>query len=317
MNSPAIVHGKREQWLAQRRDYVTASDVAAILGEDPRRGALAVYASKVGNFEVEETLPMRRGRRFEAAIGDEYEDQTGRPVVGVPEHELCLHPTIPWLAATLDRKLLATEEAPDPFGVVDVGPQAVSRARAPLQIKMALGSASEWKDEPPLGYAIQVTIEMACAGSTWGALCGMVGPGPLKTFDLPRNDRFLDVALPKLEEFWLRVKRRDPPEADGLPGTSEAIRKLWADEDGSTIALDREALDMVVALDGAKDRRTAEDRTADELANKLRARLGSASFGALPDESFLTLRKIKVKGYSVEPNEYRALRRWWPRIKRR
>ena len=40
--SAAIIHDKREQWLAARRECLTASDVAAVLGEDPRRGPLAV-----------------------------------------------------------------------------------------------------------------------------------------------------------------------------------------------------------------------------------------------------------------------------------
>lgn len=317
--APAILPSKRDQWLAARRACVTASDVAAILGEDPRRGPLAVYASKVGEFEAEETLPMRRGRRLEGIIAAEYEEQTGRPVASVPEYELLFHPDVRWLAATLDRKVLATEAAPDPFGKADVGPArtAVSRARAPLQIKYALGSASHWKDEPPLAYAVQVTIEMACAGSMWGALCGMVGPGPLKTFDLPRNDGFLDAAIPRLEAFWLAVKRREPPEADGLPGTSEAIKRLWADEDGETIPLDREALKFADDLDSAKARVSAAGATVKELQNKLRARMGSASFGALPDGTYLKAPKRKRRAHEVEGSEFRVLERFWPRIRRR
>jgi len=327
VSAPAILPGKRDRWLAARRQHVTASDVAAILGEDPRRGPLAIYLSKVSDIEPEDTLPMRRGRRFEAAIGEEYAEQTGRMVFAVPEYELLPHPSIPWLAATLDRKTVGSLGLPDPFGGIsphgppfttgDVKPGTLIGERAPLQIKMALGSASDWKDEPPLAYAVQVTIEMACAEATWGALCGMVGPGPLKTFDLPRNDAFLEAALPKLEEFWLRVQRREPPEADGLPGTTEAIKALWADEDGETIPLDADALQLADDLEMARARVAAASATVEELQNKLRARMGSASFGALTDGSFLTLKTTRRKGYVVEPTEYRALRRWWPRIRRR
>ncbi len=301
MSAPAILPDKRTRWLAARRSVVTASDCAAILGEDPRRGPLAVYAAKVGEFEVEETLPMRRGRRFEAAIGDEYSDQTGRRVLLVPEYELLCHPGAPWLAATLDRKTILDEAG----------------ERVPLEIKMALGSASTWKDAPPLGYQVQVQVQIACAGATWGALCGMVGPGPLKTFDLPYSQAFLEAALPRLEAFWLAVKRREPPEADSLPGTSDAIRKLWADEDGQTIPLDREALEMADALDQAKLREGAAAETVKELGNKLRARLGSASFGALPDGTYLDLNEVKKKGHTVKPTKYRVLKRRWPRLRRR
>ena len=317
MGAPAIVRDRREAWLAERRRLVTASDCAAILGEDARRSPLQVYIEKVHEFEVEETLPMRRGRRLEATIANEYQDQTGRPVASVPEYELLFHPDLEWLAATLDRKTLATEAEPDPFGRVDVGPNAVSRAPAPLQIKYALGTPSHWKDEPPLAYAVQVAIETACAGAEWGALCGMVDAGPLRVFDLPRNDAFLEVALPRLEEFHWRVQNKKPPEADGLPGTSEAIKRLWCSEDGTTIPLDRAALEMVEALDQAKLREGGAHQTVEELGNKLRARLGSASFGALPDGTYLDLNEVKTKGHTVKPTKYRVLKRRWPRIRRR
>lgn len=316
MNAPAVLASKRDRWLAARREHLTASDVAAVLGEDPRRGALQVYLSKVADIEAGETLPMRRGRRFEAAIGEEYADQTGRIVTRWPEYELAVHPTVEFLAATPDAVVLATGAAPDPFGKVDLGPAAVSRTRGPLEVKMAIGSASRWKDEPPLGYAVQCQVQMACIGAEWGALCGLVGPGPLKTFDLPYSDAFFNAALPRLEEFWRRVERREPPEADGLPGTSEALRLAFADEDGATVALDHEAANLVEAWEQARARREAAKATVAEVENQLRLRLGSASFGALDDGSFLTLRTTEREAYQVEATSYRALRRWRPRVRR-
>jgi putative phage-type endonuclease len=318
VSGAAILPDKRTRWLAERRSLITASDVPAILGEDPRRGALAVWCEKTGEVEPKDTLPMRRGRRFEAAIGEEYSDQTGRIVLSVPEYELLRHPDVKWVACSLDRKTVGSVEFPDPLGGrnLPAPPGAVSEP-APLEIKMSLGSASAWKDEAPLGYQIQVQIQLACADSRWGALAGMVGPGPLKVHDLVRNDAFLDAALPRLEEFHWRVKNREPPEADGLPGTTAAIRALWADEDGETIPLDRGAMELVEAWDQAKVRRDAADGTVAEIENALRVRMGSASFGALTDGSFLTLKKTRRRGYVVEPTEYRALRRFRPRIRRR
>ncbi len=53
------------------------------------------------------------------------------------------------------------------------------------------------------------------------------------------------------------------------------------------------------------------------LENRLRARIGGASFGALTDGTFLTLRKTERAGYTVAPTSYRALHRMRPRIRRR
>jgi putative phage-type endonuclease len=316
--APSILPSPRDRWLRTRRELVTASDCAAIIGEDPRRGPLAVYVDKVGDVEPEETVPMRRGRRLEAAIADEYADQTGRPVGALGEYEITRHPEIPWLGATLDRTTDGSLADPDPFG----GTVAESRdgrviGRAPLQIKMAIGSAREWKDEPPLGYVVQVQVEMACYSATWGALAALVGPGPLATVDLVRDDAFFATLVPQLERFRWHVQNRVPPEADGKPGTSAAIRRLWAGEDGETVPLDEEALRLAAEWEAAGAQEAAAKDIAAGIENRLRARLGSASFGALPDGRFLSLRLTERKGYTVGPTKYRVLRVMRPRLRRR
>jgi putative phage-type endonuclease len=304
MSAPAIVQNPRLQWLAARRELITASDVAAVIGEDPRRGALAVYAAKVGDIEQDETVPMRRGRRFEGAIADEYADQTGRPVSDLGAYVIQRHPDIPWLGATLDRVTVGSGSTPAP-----------ADCDAPLQIKMAIGSAREWKDGPPLHYVVQVQTEMACFGATWGALAALVGPGPLAAVDLVRDDAFFAALVPQLERFRWHVEKRIPPEADATPGTSAAIRRLWAGEDGQTIALGDEDLALVADWEAAKASKSAAEETVELLGNRLRARLQTASFGALPDGRFLTLKLTKRDGYAVQPTSFRTLRVMCPRIR--
>lgn len=308
--APAIVHTAREQWLARRRELVTASDVAAILGVDPRRGPMAVYAEKVsGGVSEEERRWMVFGRRVEGAIADWYADETGRRVADLGAHEIQIHPHIPWFGATLDRETTTSEAAP--------APAVPGRAFGPLEAKAVAGfKALEWREDPPLHYVVQVQAQMAVTEASWGSLAALIGGVALAWKDLLRNDDFLAAAMPKLEEFRLRVQRREPPEADGLPGTGSAIRRLWAEADGTTVALDRDAFELARAWEARKLNARTQDELADELENKLRARLGSATFGALPDGSFLSLKKQERSGYEVGPKSFRVLRRWWPRLKR-
>ena len=314
--APAIVRSEREQWLALRRELLTASDVAPALGMDERRGPLQVYLSKVHGIEAEEKVFMRRGRRFEGAIADEYQEQMGRVVVDLGAFVIQRHPDIPWLGATLDRVTFGSAQSPAP---VEENSLPLTAMPVPLQIKLAIGSAHDWKDEPPTAYLIQVQAEMACYGAPWAALAGLVGPGPLAVSDHVRNDAFLAVALPKLEEFWQRVQRREPPEADALPGTTDAIKRVWSRDDGTTIALDHEALALADRWQGARGRTATFEHDAQELENKLRARIAAHSFGALPDGSYLTLTKTDVRAHTntIKAHSYRALKRKWPRIQRR
>jgi putative phage-type endonuclease len=309
VNAPAIL-SPRESWLAARRELVTASDAGAILGVDPRRGPLAVYAEKVGGLEVEDSAPMKWGRRLEDAIAEGYAEETGRPVEAPPLFEITRHPSIPWLGATLDRRTQGSEKSPAPV------PES---GQAPLQLKaVSEWKRKEWDEEPPLGYQIQVQIEMACAQARWGSLCAFVGiTQPPAWSDLLPNEAFLNRAIPLLEQFRLCVLRGTPPEADGLEGTSEAIRELWSDGNGETVPLDDEALALVKKWEGAKDSGKKAEDLKKETENKLRLRIGAASFGRLPDGSVLTLKKTKRAGYVTEPTEYRVLRRWWPKLLRR
>jgi putative phage-type endonuclease len=311
-HAPAIIDA-RKAWLARRKELLTASECAAVLGQDPRRGPLAVYAEKVGDVEVEETPWMRWGRRVEGAIAEGYAEETGRPVTDLGAHEIQVHPALPWLGATLDRQTAGSEKTPAP---IDHGPFY----GAPLEAKAVAGhKAAEWREDPPLEYQIQLQVQIACTSATWGSLVALIGGLSLAWRDLLRNDRFLAAALPKLEEFWLRVQRRDPPEADALPGTTIAIKRLWSEDDGETVALGHEALELVDGWEAARLRTTEAEERQQDLENKLRLRLQGATFGALPDGTFVTLKTTSRKGYTavVEPTTYRTLRRFRPRIRRR
>jgi putative phage-type endonuclease len=300
----AIVLDNRAQWLRTRREFLTASDVAAVLGLSPFHSPLNVYASKVAGVELAETPSMRRGRRMESIVADEYAEVTGREVCNPGPYELVRHPDIPWLAATLDRATAGSSLLPAP-----------ADGTGPLEIKAPRDTHGWDDDTAPLNYELQLQVQIACTRAAWGALCALLGQdadAPTVRDRLP-HPRAMAHVLPQLEEFWARVQRREPPPVQALPGEAEAVRALWADEDGTTADLVDEDLEVVERWAKAKAREVEGKREADELATWLRARLGAASFGKLPDGSYLSLRKQQREGYTVKPTSYRVLRRTWPK----
>lgn len=308
MVSPAIIHTEREQWLMRRRGMLTASDCAAVLGVSPWAGPWAVYQAKVAGDELVETRAMKRGKAFEAAIAQEYEETTMRAVFNLGAFEIQAHPDIPWLGATLDRITAGSERRPAPEGV--------KSTNAPLEIKLALGSRSEWDDEPPEHYLVQVQIQMAVTGSDWGALCAMVGPEPLRERDIFAQPEFFAEALPALERFWARVQRHDPPPPDELSGTIGVTKRLYPRESGETIELPVSVLDLVEKWEAAKAAEKDSKEAKDKLGGVLRAMIGTASFGSLADGSLLTLHNVHKEPYQVKEQDYRELRRKLPRIKK-
>ena len=302
----AIIHTKREQWLIGRRESIGASEAAAVLGFDPRRDALSVYAEKIGVLEVEETPWMRWGRRVEDAIALGYADETKRPVIDEGGLHISRHPDIPWLGATLDRITEGIEETPAPCA-----------GKGPLEIK-AVGAFSrqDWRDEPPTHYQIQLQVQMACTGAEWGSLCALIGGLSLAWADLKRDDRFLAVALPKLEAFWRCVRLREPPVVDrAKSATWDALNALWPDDNGEAIALPGDTLQLVSEWEAHKEQRKQAEQHADDLEVVLRERMGSAAVGMLADGTSLSLKKQERAGYTrtVPPTSFRVLRRFRPR----
>lgn len=290
----AIACTTREEWLARRRETmpdggprIQASELPFILwGEQ-----LPLYLDKIGLGEDVDSLLMRRGRAWESVVADEYAEQAGRPVRDLGAFVIQQHPAIPWLGATLDRVILRG----DYFG--------------PLQIKVAMGRAREWEDGPPLAVLTQVQAEIACFGSSWGAIAALTNYfAPLQAFDVERDDEFLALALPHVEEFRARVRDRRPPEPRSslaLP----ALRKLYGAGDGTTIEeTDQSWLDLATQWEQAK----AAGESASEWASECRARLlgmmAGASFAWLPDGSMLAQKPW---------GQGSTLRREWPRGGRR
>ncbi len=309
--APAIVHSAREQWLAERQKGVGASELAAILGVDPRRGPLSVYAEKVaGRLSEEEESWLAFGRDVEGAIAKGYEHKTGRIVRDLGAYEIVRHPSLPILGATLDRRQDGSARYPTPAGASGEGA---------LELKaVGFHKAHEWAEDPPLFFVVQLQAQMGCAVLEWGSLGALFGGISIADpVDLVPNAPFMDAALAAVERFWWHVDNRVPPGADAKPETREAIRRLWPKDDGETVPLDTTALDLVAKWENLKLARDTAKDAAEGLENQLRALIGAASFASLPDGSLLSLTMTERAGYTVAPTSYRTLRHKTPRIPRR
>lgn len=290
----------KDEWLAKRRELITASDFAAILGFDERRTALDVFAEKITGRGMDETDYLMIGHAFEPGIANLYTGKTGRPVFNPGDFSISIHQDIPWIGATLDRETWETHE------------DSQSIPGVPLELKhVGWYNSGAWKNgDVPLYVQIQLQAQMACVNALWGAYCGVVGGSEIHLGDLDFNLDFFESALPHLEEFRRRLQENDPP-----PVTSSRcltpIKALYPNDSGDTVTLGEEYRELAEQWEQAKaDKKSAEDK-AKEIEAKLRAAIGEATFGALPDGTTLTLKTTERKGYTreVKPSTYRTLRR--------
>jgi predicted phage-related endonuclease len=308
----------REEWLAKRRNYLGASEVAAVLGEDPRRGPLAVYEAKITGHSTEDNAWLQYGRDIEGAIANFYAAETGREVrdlgatsiavhPDIPEvrdlgaTSIAVHPDIPWLSATLDRQVWRDSESSGPLELKSIDPFG------------AKIRADEYRDEPLMHHVIQNQMQMACTGAKWGAI-GALFPGyQLTHVDMDFDAEAFEAAYPILEEFWDRVQRKDPPPPDQLPGTLDVVRRLYSNEDGTTVAIAPETFETVELWEAAKARKNTAEKEAKQLEALIRAELGDATFGQLGDGTLLTLKTTHRKAYTAKASSFRTLRRTRPK----
>lgn len=287
----------RAKWLAERRTGIGGSDAAALMGVSRWKTPLALWAEKTGlaDLSTEETEYQRWGRIMERPIADEYAALTGRKVIDLGQYTISRHPTIPIMICTHD--FLVDDE---------------QKGRGPLSIKTAAAwKAGEWEDaEAPLEYEIQLQDEIAVAGAEWGSFAVLVWGKGVQWFDRDRNQRFIAALETKCVAFWESVQSGSPPEPSGADADVEALRKLYPKEiESKVVALPADAAEWDREIEEAAAAAKELKAKDTEMRNRIRAAMGDAEIGLLPDGSQWTWKTQERAGYTVEPSTSRVLKK--------
>lgn len=287
----------RQQWLRERRTGIGGSDAAAVIGVNPWKSRMELWAEKTGLVDqpdLSDNEAIEFGLKLEGIVLDTLAERTGRQVERWPQHQVVRHPEHEWMLCTPD----AFQEDP-------------KRGRGIVQAKTTSAfQRRAWDgDEPPLHYHVQIQHEMEVTGCTWGTLCCLIGGQRFAWFDVERNDTFIDRLIEQERRFWELVQSETPPQPDGTASCAAVLAKLYPEETGESIALPPEAADWDARWLEIQDeiKRLNDEKT--ELKNKLKAAIGNASIGALSDGTVWIYRTVERRGYTVQPKRYRDLRR--------
>lgn len=202
------------EWTAERRNYIGASDVPAIMGLSPYGSAYDVWLQKRGLSTVDENAAMRWGHYHEGSIAAEYQRQF--PDVTLETVGTLPHPKYSWLRATVDR--LVTH----PDGTVH-----------PLEIK----STSEYlgkrwgqpgTDEVPDYVVVQTNVQFMVLEMSFGHAAVLVGHSDCRLPYLIERDRELEqMILDVTHDFHQRcVVGGEEPEITG-PNTEAHLRRKY------------------------------------------------------------------------------------------
>lgn len=93
---------KREEFLTERKNYLGASDLAAVMGVDLYRTSLDVFNEKLGLAEpFEGNKHTERGTKLEEIAAREYAEKTGKALRR--KHMPLVHPKYDFLRGHIDR----------------------------------------------------------------------------------------------------------------------------------------------------------------------------------------------------------------------
>lgn len=262
------------EWLAERKKYITASDVATLFCDEIEAQGESVYQTPYALGLEKSGLLEREFSESESArnwFAHEAEDLAAKywrtqeprlPTYKPPKYHLIIHKDYPHLAATLD---LMT--------VLDSGP-------APLEIK-APGewNSKEWSDEAPLKFQVQNNIQMLLTGCTHGVIFGLIGGYTPKWTVMERNQDLCDLAVERAKEFMENLARGILPPPDGREKTTKALKLLHPNDDGEIVALPQEALEWYRQIDYWESVRKDAERKEESYKNLVRSVLGEHTYG--------------------------------------
>lgn len=296
---------ERADWLKERASIcgVGASESAALFGLHPYLSAFALFEKLVNpktptDEEIEEENDVQSfGLAIEPYLADWYTRKTMRPISKPIAPQISRLPGKPFIFASPDR--IVWTESP-------------MREQGVLELK----SAIYFKESEPLPdhWQIQAQSQMLCTDLPFASFAILGGfRRRYHVDDIPRNDAFCEILVETIERFMFAVQAgswdKFGSDIDGSQTTTEALKRLYPKDSGVTVELPRVAEKWTSQLDIVKRHLKTLKTRQDQLENSLRAAIADASQGRLPDGTGWTLRTSSRAGYTVEPCEYRTLRR--------
>ncbi len=194
------------EWLEQRRNAITGSDIAPILDLSPYESAWSLWHKKKGySPETVQNDAMRVGQIFEGAIHESFREFNP---------EFWVHRNVGTWARNDNPRFLAN---PDAIGETQAGDAFV------VEYKF---SSRYWK-ELPVHYAMQVMWYQYVTGLKNDAYVYALTGGHLRTFQVRYSEVLMDGILQAVNRFCDLLDTNTTPTLSAHDATYETVREQY------------------------------------------------------------------------------------------
>jgi putative phage-type endonuclease len=226
-----------------RRTYVGGSDIAAIIGVDPRRTIVDLYLRKIA-LNAEEPLSRKQEKFFRhrkeqepviaAMLWEDFGIRVSKLSISNNPNRYT-HPEYPFFRAEIDYEFEMTDDVRKNFlhrpDFCEIPNSTVLNGEVKTVHPF---SASKWgeegSEEVPTEYAAQAMWGLCLAGRPACLVTALFGLDTLLAFPIMRDEETIELLLERAKDFWLRnVAERIPPEAQNL----DDIKRLYGNLKGA------------------------------------------------------------------------------------
>lgn len=275
-----------EEWLAQRKSYLGASETPAILGFDKYMTPLDVYLDKRG-----ETEPSPAGVRAEAGlraeemiaswISDLYSLKIQR------DNKIRCHPKLPFWRCNLDRLIVGQPN----------GTAALELKTTSMETLKRWDPKAEELNPVFVHHWIQVQAQLAITGYKWAAIGVMPadsyqGFGQPELIPIQPDQEFITMMAGRVEEFWEgHVLSGVPP----APMTEGDLKALYPRSLPKTLEIDEGTLEKVRQIAEMRKRIKGLGDELDEMELALKLLLTDYEAASYQGEVVCTYKSAKER----------------------
>jgi len=297
-------------------NFVSASEIPALLGHNPWQSINGLQASKMDARAGVEPPPLVSeaadlGNLFEPVIGHEALRRLGvSGVMTVPRAKVCPDKSIN-LQASLDGIVLGKGEtiSHDPemgiYVMTDTG-QITLAGHGPLEVKMT-GASPE--DEPAMHRGpLQLQAQMMCLPAKWGVIAvlyGGRGGHQIRVFCYEEHHEVQTLIKTSILDMEDRIANGSWLAAEN-PAEAAMIHDKVEDDDMPPLLLSHEMLDIVRSVADARAAMKACQKIIDEGSAAIMQQMGNHSTALIQGEDIRyriswPMRHVKAKPEKIVP----------------
>lgn len=206
-----VVESNTDAWHEERKRFIGASEIGAVLGVDPWKTREGLWVAKTDpNYVNESTFRMNSGHYFEEGIAQMALAYIPELITIGGDKGMRIHDTYDYLSATLDRhgRYMRTDGT-DGLYVLDCKSGGVSTH------KKLKDRAKAAYDVPDKGYWLQVQQQITCAqmslGAEIGYLAHWVGGQMFKAYRIEPCLAAQQAIIEFGGIFWDCVEKKEKP----------------------------------------------------------------------------------------------------------